>query len=135
MNTNQSNDNFTPGQGLSSGDIIQKGIGFIVLCIGLYFGYMVFVEAKNMIHNPAPLEKWLKLRDKVHEKTVTKDKTPVKKRKGLTLFSDEQVRFLGGYFTLFLGLLFLWIIGRIALACLAHGAVMLSSGYRFKKKH
>jgi len=115
---------------------IPPVVGFLVLGAGLYLGWTAFSEARGLLHDPKPLMRWLELRDHLHRDAASpKSERPLFKIEGrVSLFDEKQFKILGGYFTLFLGLLFVWILGKIAVIFIRAGAALILGEYRVKKR-
>ena len=108
--------------------ITALGAGLLSLFFGLYLGYVTYDQARSLLHNPAPLEKWLVLRNKVHEDPAVQEKKSrslFHVQAGASLFSPRQFKALSGYIAMFMGLFFLWILGKLAIAFFSGGSSML----------
>ncbi|MCB1179841.1 MAG: hypothetical protein KDK36_19855 [Leptospiraceae bacterium] len=120
------------------GFFLITAIGAIILLGGFYLGFNVFEDGRSLLKDPAPLEKWISLRDKIHPKQPEgeekKPKPPVTKSKDEINIDDDAVRSFGGYATLFLSLMYLYFMGKIAIAFVHAGTSLLLQAKSFYEK-
>ncbi|MDH5681485.1 MAG: hypothetical protein OEZ36_07855 [Spirochaetota bacterium] len=131
-----------PGMG-SRGLLVGLSVlmGVLITSGGLYLGYRTFQDARSLIHNPKPLEKWIGLRDIIQPDKPAKSKVPAKPQSDtkknkvfLTVKDVEQFAWIGGgYLTLIISILYLSILARISLAFMSKGVEILVKSYQLIK--
>jgi hypothetical protein len=110
---------------------IQIAAGALLLGAGIWLGFIVFRQSQEILHQPAKLAVWLEL-----NKAIADSASPEKKQDSplfsfkpeASLIKDEQIRTLGAYFTLFLGILLLFVMAKIAAAFVSAGARLMRTG-------
>jgi hypothetical protein len=115
-----------PAEGIKLiGPYILILTGIAVIGAGLVLGYITFNRALSYVDDPAPIAKWIDLRDNIHSKSII---TPDGRRRNIPARQSDNARMYGGYFMTFLSILFLWVLARISLAFISRGGAIMSAG-------
>ena len=116
-------------------ELIPLLVGLVLIFTGIYMGLVAFNEARSLIHDPRPLSKWLALRADVHKDITPKKEekknsfNPLKRGKDfLKSIGSNTFEIAGGYLMLFLGLLFIWVLAKIAAVFIQHGGILIHKG-------
>lgn len=124
--------------GADIGKTLSLGIGVILIAAGAFLAGSAFLDARALLKGPEPLTKWVALRAAIHtEPPGEAKKTSIFKIEGgVSMFGAKEVYALGGYLSIFFGILVLLIVAKIGLGFISAGARMVSaaSGKRQKKK-
>lgn len=118
-------------------DFLHKGIAGLLILAGSVLAFLAFQQAMAVYEEPVKIEQWLQIRAKVHalpEGQEPEKRALFKVDARPTLLSDKQFYALGGYFSLFFGILVLWLMANIAITFLRGGVRILLDGRGEKKK-
>lgn len=110
---------------------IQIIAGALLLGAGIWLGFLVFMQSRETLEQPTKLAAWLELRGAIAQPAASekKDSPLFSFKPEASLIKDEQIQILGGYFTLFLGILLLFVMAKIAVAFVSAGTRLMRAGF------
>lgn len=118
--------------------IVMRGIGILFLAAGAYLGYISFEKARITFDNPSVLMNWLELDKKFPQvleapNPANVSKQPVKISES-DLYMAKTFYEIKGYLILFLSLLYLLILVKIAGSFIKTGMQILMNAVPKEEK-
>ena len=96
--------------------------GGMVLIAGIVLGFETFYQAREILEDPSPLKKWIELSDEIRKISLSSEAS-ARGEPGIT-------RYGGGYATLFVSVIFLYVMARIALVLISKGGEIMMYGIK-----
>ncbi len=103
--------------------------GGLVLLSGIYLGFITFNEARSILHDPAPLKKWVQLRDTIHSDSDLESGKAIPSDM-ISHTASNLIRPVGGYLMLFISIIFIWVLARIAIVLISRGGEIMLYGIK-----
>lgn len=109
---------------------IRVAISIALLAGGSYLGYETFTIAKSILVEPTSQKKWLDLRPMIMQEPVATqaNANPKNSPKLEETEINPMTLWVGlGYFSILLGILYLYVLARISLALITSGTQILTN--------